>query len=223
MECVEFMKVLKALLTTWSSETPLGEIPECCCPNCKTPVINFDAVKDFFCTKKKYALPSLSSVDYIYFDERRSTLYLLECKDFQQYKKFNQDREFRKKLRHNIGLTQQQLIEAFTRDFFINMEVDLTNKVTDSYALLLAIVGEHAEKFSNDLSRFSCLLNRNILKIKYFIITNLNDQDYEIARISNLENYNEFMSYRKFRFLSKIAIIAANEFDELIQIENSIN
>ena len=223
MECSQFMKILKELLISWSPEISLGEMTECNCLNCKTPVINFDKIKDFCCTKEKYALPSLSSVDCLYFDEHRSTLYLLECKDFQQYKKFNQDREFCKKLRHNTGLTKQQLIEAFTRDFFANMEINLTNKLIDSYALLLAIVGEHAEKFSNDLSRFSCLLNRKILKIKYFIITNLNEQDYEIARISNLENYNEFMSYRKFRFLSKTAIIAANEFDELIQIANSIN
>ncbi len=217
MECSQFMKILKELLTSWSPEVPLGELEECCCPNCKTPVVSFDQIKDLFCSGEKYALPSLSSVDCLCFDEQRSTLYLLECKDFQQYKKFNQDREFRKKLRYDNGLTQQQLIETFTRDFFINMEVDLANKVIDSYALLLAIVGEHAERFSNDLGRFSCLLNRKILKIKYFILTNLDEKIYEIARISNLENYNEFMSHRKFRFLSKTAIITASEFDNLIQ------
>ncbi len=206
MECVTFMKILKALLTTWSTEKPLCKIPKSCCPNCTTLVFDFDEIKDSFC--KKLAISSLNSADSIYLDEPRNTIYFLEMKDLQKYRQHQRQHD----------LTEQQFIEKF----FTNKQLSLANKAIDSYVLILAIVGYYAEKFSGEeefsskLSIFSYLLNNNKLQAKYFVIVNMSYIDYVTYEISNLS-----MSYDKFRFLKEVSIVRADDIDNFIQISHS--
>jgi hypothetical protein len=206
MECVKFMKILKALLTTWSPEKPLCKIPKSCCPNCTTLAFDFDEIKDSFC--KKLAMSPLNSADSIYLDEPRNTIYFLEMKDLQKYRQHQRQHD----------LTEQQFIEKF----FTNKQLSLANKAIDSYVLILAIVGYYAEKFSGEeefsskLSIFSYLLNNHKLQVKYFVIVNMSYIDYVTYEISDLS-----MSYDKFRFLKEVNIIRADDIDNFIQISHS--
>ena len=206
MECVKFMKILKALLTTWSPEKPLCKIPKSCCPNCTTLAFDFDEIKDSFC--KKLAMSPLNSADSIYLDEPRNTIYFLEMKDLQKYRQHQRQHD----------LTEQQFIEKF----FTDKQLSLANKAIDSYVLILAIVGYYAEKFSGEeefsskLSIFSYLLNNHKLQVKYFVIVNMSYIDYVTYEISNLS-----MSYDKFRFLKEVNIIRADDIDNFIQISHS--
>ncbi len=206
MECVKFMKILKALLTTWSPEKPLCKIPKSCCPNCTTLAFDFDEIKDSFC--KKLAMSPLNSADSIYLDEQRNTIYFLEMKDLQKYRQHQRQHD----------LTEQQFIEKF----FTDKQLSLANKAIDSYVLILAIVGYYAEKFSGEeefsskLSIFSYLLNNHKLQVKYFVIVNMSYIDYVTYEISNLS-----MSYDKFRFLKEVNIIRADDIDNFIQISHS--
>jgi len=206
MECVKFMKILKALLTTWSPEKPLCKIPKSCCPNCTTLAFDFDEIKDSFC--KKLAMSPLNSADSIYLDEQRNTIYFLEMKDLQKYRQHQRQHD----------LTEQQFIEKF----FTDKQLSLANKAIDSYVLILAIVGYYAEKFSGEeefsskLSIFSYLLNNHKLQVKYFVIVNMSYIDYVTYEISDLS-----MSYDKFRFLKEVNIIRADDIDNFIQISHS--
>jgi hypothetical protein len=200
------MKILKALLTTWSPEKPLCKIPKSCCPNCTTLAFDFDEIKDSFC--KKLAMSPLNSADSIYLDEQRNTIYFLEMKDLQKYRQHQRQHD----------LTEQQFIEKF----FTDKQLSLANKAIDSYVLILAIVGYYAEKFSGEeefsskLSIFSYLLNNHKLQVKYFVIVNMSYIDYVTYEISNLS-----MSYDKFRFLKEVNIIRADDIDNFIQISHS--
>jgi len=164
-----------------------------------TLVFDFDKIKDYFC--EELAMSPLTSVDSIYLDEQRNTIYFLEMKDLQKYRQHKKQQD----------LTEQQFIEKF----FTDKQQSLANKAIDSYVLILAMVG-CSEKFSGGLGHFSYLLNNKKLRIKYFVIVNMSERDYVIYGISSLS-----MNYSKFRFLNEVKIVRADDIDNLINISRS--
>jgi hypothetical protein len=155
------LQLLENLLTAngYYFEEELGNIPYSCCPAETKKVLDFDQIKDKFCSV--LACNPLKSVDTIYLAKPSNTLYLIEMKSFDP-----------------AGtLSCIDFIDKHYGKYAIG------NKIADSLFVIFGIIGY----YNIHNSFYAYFFNPNHLKIKTFLLTNFSYSDLVSLSLATLD------------------------------------
>jgi hypothetical protein len=171
----------------------IKDIDKTCCSS-SLNVIDFDKTKILYCNELKSGCTP-KSADCLYLDYQNHSLFFIEMKDLDslithQRPRCVDENEFKEKL------------ESSFKDF------NLHDKIIDSYALLLSIIGYYG--MSKDF--YPYLMDKNKLNIKFILLVNISSRDYIAYRISALASIEKY----SYRFLAHINLVRADDLDALI-------
>ena len=172
------MDNLESILTTHLSaqRIPINLISESCCDASFStrPVIDFDAVKIRFCSKRHLHLPvQLKSADCLHIDESKNAICFIEMKNIQNF------------ISSNIHLHSDSTtyMAAFNK-WLRKKTLDLKIKIIDSIFIITAAAG----KYSSGTPDVSRILDRKDVEISYIVLTNIDNDEYLEYSIASLES-----------------------------------
>ncbi|MGI4835070.1 MAG: hypothetical protein ACRYFK_16580 [Janthinobacterium lividum] len=153
----------------------MNQISDCVCVGSARPVIHFDEVKENFCTALGIA-NRLKSVDGLHIDAEKRLICFIEVK--------NASEQMRKDWTIlPSSTTEAEYIHTIDK-WFLAIKADLRIKIADSHFILISALA----RYSTSTSDIQAILDREDVKIIYFIIYCLSSQDYLLYSISSLES-----------------------------------
>lgn len=148
----------------------LGNLPHSCCSADTNQVIDFDKVKDEFCRRLGMTNIVLKSVDALYFNKQRDTLFLIEMKAFDA----------------GGGLDCETFINQHFGDYGVH------NKIVDSLHMIFGILGYHAAP----QPLYGYFLDPSKLKVRTILLVNLTPVDMLSISLATLDKQKITLSRR---------------------------
>jgi len=183
--------------------SPINEIPDCVCVNSTRHVINFDAVKENFCTAIGTA-SRIKSTDCLYINLESKTIYFIEVKDAASH------------IARLWSIPPDDNESAFVSDFeswIQGLRDDLRAKVAES----IFIITSSLALYSPDPNDVADLLDRAAVRIKYFVVFHLTDKNlitYNLSSLQSLTSNRHSICYGLLAGKQGLAtVFTANEFD----------
>lgn len=168
-------------------------LPKSTC-NSQQLVIDFDHIKDTFCSQMK--ISSLKSADALVIDQTKQTITFLELKDLEQLI-----------IRNSGSFSNVEDFISSLKSKFDDFKIH--DKIVDSHILILAIAGF----YNMNKLFYKDFLDKSKIKINFLLVVSISSQDYLKYRISNLANIKS----NKFRFLNNFNIIRCDDLDLLLK------
>jgi len=163
-------------------EKELKDFDDTTCPHSNLKFIAFDEVKDNVC--KIFGIPkNYSSVDLVFLNNSKNTIYLIEMKRFDST--------------GSLSL----------RDFIEERMKCMSKKTIETMFVLLIIMGY----YNIEKSFYHYFLNKRTLKIKSCILTNMSDVEYVTYNLAYQDKFNITLSGKNTNCMeSEIKIINCN-------------
>jgi hypothetical protein len=207
-------------LTNEASKTPLSAIPKSCCPQLEreTLIFDFDTVMKNFCTKIN--MLTLSSVDGLYLDEQRNIIYLLEIKSvashLERSQKSTMDSEEKfESIKKFLLEGEDDLSDDELKNEKKKKRSTLADKAGNSYTSFFAMFGYSPERESSyNLPLVRCFLEKKQFKIKYFIVVDMESEDFLKYEFAILKLLKQKITHG---FLSSIELVSADHIHEILE------
>lgn len=178
-------------------EYTISTIPDSTCSS-DIVVIYYDDTKKRFCTK--IGIDELPSCDCLFLHMQKNEIYFIEMK------------------RLEIVIRELKVRYTTQHEFEKELEIKLSNlnfsnKIIDSYTLLLSIVGYY-DGYKELYSFLHSNIKKNHIKIRFFVLTDLSNEYWNLCFISNPDYLRKKVKYR---FLSDSAIIRCEDLPRLLK------
>jgi hypothetical protein len=173
-------------------EIEIGRHPDSCCKSEKDIATNYDNVVKKYSEKIK--ILQAKSCDCLYFNAKKNELVFIEMRGLKEF-------FARKKGEFTIQTFNKFLEERLDQDGF-------ADKIIDSFNILLMIIGNNENVDKNIYSYLSKNLKSDHIKIRFIILTDISNDDWNTCFLANPDHFTRKL---KFRFLTNVGIVRCDD------------